>query len=133
VFSQHYTYENPDDEYLVYPYEASIFYDGKNLHDVQHDSHYNEAKGKKAARDSRVPLRRPADRSPYTPRAQRRNSAINETPMYVRPFLEDPIFLQPDDGELSQIHHMAPTPHDESIMHHSVVHDIQGDPSLEHH
>ena len=26
---------------------------------------------------------------------------INETPMYVRPFLEDPIFLQPDDFEVA--------------------------------
>lgn len=25
----------------------------------------------------------------------------NETPMYVRPYLEDPIFLQPDDDEVA--------------------------------
>lgn len=24
----------------------------------------------------------------------------NETPMYVRPYLEDPVWLQPDDAEL---------------------------------
>jgi len=24
--------------------------------------------------------------------------------MYVRPYLEDPIFLQPDDGEVSLLH-----------------------------
>ena len=29
---------------------------------------------------------------------------INETPMYVRPYLEDPIFLQPDDGEVALLH-----------------------------
>ena len=51
----------------------------------------------------------------------------NETPMYVRPYLEDPVFLQPDDGEVA-------------LMHPDLVqgqkpkakqHDLQGDPSLE--
>ena len=29
---------------------------------------------------------------------------VNETPMYVRPYLEDPIFLQPDDREVAMLH-----------------------------
>ena len=28
----------------------------------------------------------------------------NETPMYVRPYLEDPVFLQPDDDEIELLH-----------------------------
>ena len=52
-----------------------------------------------------MPFRREADRSPYDPRSTRRNAVFdNETPMYVRPYLEDPIFLQPDDGEVSLLH-----------------------------
>lgn len=35
---------------------------------------------------------------------QRNNSMENETPMYVRPYLEDPVFLQPDDDEIELLH-----------------------------
>ena len=52
-----------------------------------------------------MPFRRPADASPYKPRASRHNEAVaNETPMYVRPYLEDPVFLQPDDDEVALLH-----------------------------
>ena len=46
---------------------------------------------------------------------------LNETPMYVRPFLEDPIFLQPDDGEVALLH---PKAAHEGEKHHEVEHDI---------
>jgi len=29
----------------------------------------------------------------------------NETPMYVRPYLEDPVWLQPDDDEMEMLYH----------------------------
>lgn len=50
--------------------------------------------------------------------------------MYVRPYLEDPIFLQPDDGEVSLLHPdlAHPTEHHAG---HDQHHDLQGDPSLE--
>lgn len=63
--------------------------------------------------------------------------------MYVRPFLEDPIFLQPDDDEISRLHphedvhgdhddeyhHDAETKDDQK--HHTPLHDLEGDPDLE--
>jgi len=44
-----------------------------------------------------VPLRR----EPTTDKPYKARSARNETPMYVRPYLEDPIWLQPDDSEMA--------------------------------
>jgi len=54
----------------------------------------------------------------------------NETPMYVRPYLEDPIFLQPDDGEVSLLNPELTHP---KVMEHAEekYHDLQGDPDLE--
>lgn len=50
--------------------------------------------------------------------------------MYVRPYLEDPIFLQPDDGEVSLLHPELTHP---KIMDHKEhqEHDLIGDPDLE--
>ena len=66
-------------------------------------------------------------------------AASNETPMYVRPYLEDPVFLQPDDGEVELLHpkiaseedakHTAAAA-DEKAEHH-LLHDLPGDPDLE--
>ena len=53
----------------------------------------------------------------------------NETPMYVRPFLEDPVWLQPDDDEMQQLH-----PGKAAAKHgkrHHYLHDLHGDPDLE--
>ena len=87
-------------------------------------------KDKKSQEHHGVPFRREADRSPYHPRSTRHNAILdNETPMYVRPYLEDPIFLQPDDGEVSLLHPdlAHPADHHKEDQHH----DLQGDPSLE--
>lgn len=54
-----------------------------------------------------APFTRKEHTSEYKPRSSRHNGIdymINETPMYVRPYLEDPIFLQPDDGEVALLH-----------------------------
>ena len=53
---------------------------------------------------------------------------VNETPMYVRPYLEDPIFLQPDDGEVSLLHPELTHP---KVPAAKGQHDLQGDPDLE--
>lgn len=92
--------------------------DGLAYHDVEEsddDDFFNAAvakdakkskptvlkKQKKQDKQYGAPLRRPEDRSPYVPRSHRQN----ETPMYTRPFLEDPIYLQPDDYEVEMLHH----------------------------
>ena len=61
--------------------------------------------------------------------------------MYVRPYLEDPIFLQPDDEEFTQLHphaddHHLGTDHhavvdDKQKHHEKKLHDLPGDPDLE--
>lgn len=152
-----------DEDFPVYPYEASIFYDAANNYDIYYDPHYqspfeqydldkmmtereeqyfaNAVKKEKTSKKKQqqepkkehygVPFRREADKSPYEPRSTRRNAIFdNETPMYVRPYLEDPIFLQPDDGEVSLLHPdlAHPTEHQAG---HDKQHDLQGDPSLE--
>ena len=48
--------------------------------------------------------------------------------MYVRPYLEDPIFLQPDDGEVSLLHPELTHP---KVTAAKGQHDLQGDPDLE--
>ena len=50
--------------------------------------------------------------------------------MYVRPYLEDPVFLQPDDGEVSLLHPELSHP---KVMDHEGKshHDLIGDPDLE--
>ena len=53
----------------------------------------------------------------------------NETPMYTRPYLEDPIFLQPDDGEVSLLHPDLSHTDDDHKMDES--HDLVGDPDLD--
>lgn len=76
-----------------------------------------------------VPFRREAERNPYPARSTRHNAVFdNETPMYVRPYLEDPIFLQPDDGEVSLLHPEVTHP---KVMDHHQKHDLQGDADLE--
>ena len=53
--------------------------------------------------------------------------------MYVRPYLEDPIFLQPDDDEVSRLHALTdPEAAKKSEQKpHVEVHDLPGDPDLE--
>jgi len=50
--------------------------------------------------------------------------------MYVRPYLEDPIFLQPDDEESELLHPHYDEEHhaDKDAKKH---HDLPGDPDLE--
>ena len=72
-----------------------------------------------------------------------RNDMDNETPMYVRPYLEDPIFLQPDDDEVALLHphvddhhvgtdhHETATVDDKQKHHEKRLHDLPGDPDLE--
>ncbi len=58
----------------------------------------------------------------------------NETPMYVRPYLEDPIFLQPDDDEVAMLHpHVEETATVDDKQKHleKKLHDLPGDPDLE--
>ena len=79
-----------------------------------------------------MPFRREKDESPFPPRSSRHNSILNnETPMYVRPYLEDPIFLQPDDGEVSLLHPELANPKAAKKEHDGYQHDLQGDPDLE--
>lgn len=73
------------------------------------------------------------------------NGIDNETPMYVRPFLEDPVFLQPDDEEIELLHpDIAQEAEDElaemghvlldsehHVVAHAALHDLPGDPDLE--
>ena len=71
------------------------------------------------------------------------HSVGNETPMYVRPFLEDPVFLQPDDDEIELLHpHYAQRTQkkegghsvmdsEHQIVEHAALHDLPGDPDLE--
>ena len=146
--------DSEGDEYPVYPYEGEIHYDASKGYGSYYDPYYDElshfeshydhedyankaatpaAKKKlsKAKKEHKgVPLRRKADRSPYVPRASRKNGVTdNETPMYVRPYLEDPIFLQPDDEETEMLHP------DYAEEHHTATgkqhHDLPGDPDLE--
>jgi len=52
--------------------------------------------------------------------------------MYVRPYLEDPLFLQPDDGEVSLLH--PELTHPKVMEHgqeHEFHHDLLSDPDLE--
>ena len=126
--------ESSDDEYPVYPYEASIFYDVANGYDIYYDPLYEspfdtEVYDEKyldssphhyytQEEDSAVPYAR-RDHG-YAPRSHRRNDMENETPMYVRPYLEDPIFLQPDDYEVEMLHHS-----DESTKHSTSDHHVE--------
>ena len=53
--------------------------------------------------------------------------------MYVRPYLEDPLFLQPDDGEVSLLHPDLSKAHEKAAEHHQVSHhDLITDPDLEY-
>ena len=78
-----------------------------------------------------VPLRRDTSENPFHPRSER-----NETPMYVRPYLEDPVWLEPDDHEIELLHELedsemlAGVSHQYSQHHHN-IHDLPGDPDLE--
>ncbi len=54
--------------------------------------------------------------------------------MYVRPYLEDPIFLQPDDREVAQLHPQVEDPatvDDKQKQPKKKLHDLPGDPDLE--
>lgn len=75
----------------------------------------------------------------------KRNELINnETPMYVRPYLEDPVWLQPDDDEMEMLYDQelakqAKLKDDEKTLpqkppkhwEHHYLHDLPGDPDLE--
>ena len=57
--------------------------------------------------------------------------------MYVRPYLEDPVWLQPDDHEMELLHglqdpQLSKGATDQySQQHHQYEHDLPGDPDLE--
>ena len=50
--------------------------------------------------------------------------------MYVRPYLEDPIFLQPDDGEVSLLHPDLSKEISEKTKPYVSHHDLITDPDL---
>ena len=50
--------------------------------------------------------------------------------MYVRPYLEDPIFLQPDDGEVSLLHPDLSKEISEKTKPYVSHHDLIMDPDL---
>ena len=50
--------------------------------------------------------------------------------MYVRPYLEDPIFLQPDDGEVSLLHPDLSKAVSEKTKPYVSHHDLITDPDL---
>lgn len=114
-YDRHYPdYEDSsDDEYPVYPYQASIFYDVAKGYDIYYDPLYESPFDTEVYDQTYLdgPHRYQEDDrythhrdQTYAPRSHRRNDMGNETPMYVRPFLEDPIFLQPDDDEVELLH-----------------------------
>lgn len=131
------------DPYYEPAYDTShydrMFLDG----DDHEDDYYYEpnaapptkTKQQPVAQEPYVPFRRSRHTEPYKPR-QRRNDmslnemTVNETPMYVRPYLEDPIFLQPDDDEVSMLHHLE-AHHADEHYHETHHHDLPGDPDLE--
>ena len=113
-------YFSDEDDYPVYPHEASIYYDARNNYDIYYDPYYEDEYDDDHYDDMYLdddaehyysevfpeehltyghsyedePFVREEHRRPR----QRRNQIMeNETPMYVRPYLEDPLFLQPDD------------------------------------
>ena len=51
--------------------------------------------------------------------------------MYVRPYLEDPLFLQPDDGEISLIHPDLAKASSKAKAPPASHHDLISDPDLE--
>ena len=51
--------------------------------------------------------------------------------MYVRPYLEDPIFLQPDDEEAELLHPHYADEHHTAKVTDKPLHDLPGDPDLE--
>ena len=59
-----------------------------------------EVKPKKVTETPKVPVKT----APKPEKKEAEKKKINETPMYVRPYLEDPIFLQPDDSEVAMLH-----------------------------
>ena len=142
------------DELPLYPYTASIHYDGQDFFSTPHYDGYDElahfaydnesimnAKSKGTKKGSKKSSHQPHEGAPFTrkehsgeykPRSSRHNGIdymINETPMYVRPYLEDPIFLQPDDGEVALLHPKLAQA-DKSTKK-AAQHDLQGDPTLE--
>lgn len=50
--------------------------------------------------------------------------------MYVRPYIEDPVWLQPDDEEMQQLYGSETKKGDKRITPHA-HHDLPGDPDLE--
>jgi len=45
------------------------------------------------------------DPVPFGGKPPHSRKSQNETPMYVRPYLEDPVWLQPDDDEMEMLYH----------------------------
>ena len=90
-------------------------------HDHQVDSELHGVK-KQDAKATTAPKTAPA--------AATKTPAVNETPMYVRPYLEDPIFLQPDDDEVSLLH--PDLAHADDHHDYDESHDLVGDPDLEY-
>ena len=87
------------DEYPVYPNEAHIFMDVKNGFDIYYDPHYEPAHD--YSHYDRMYL---GEDFRSSGEAWDDGFRSNETPMYVRPYLEDPVWLEPDDDEIALLH-----------------------------
>ena len=100
----------------MYPNEAHIFMDVKNGYDIYYDPHYEPAHDYSHY-----------DRM-YLGEHYAHDYRANETPMYVRPYLEDPIWLEPDDDEIALLHNKKTSSKHKD---HHYFHDLPGDPDLE--
>lgn len=103
-----------ENDYPLYPHKGSILWDvGKgydiyydpqyeSIYDLPHDRYTAEHRHFRTAYDLEHELRdRRAEAAPARKAKKSRQrsnaAAFNETPMYVRPYLEDPVFLEPDE------------------------------------
>ena len=106
-------------------------------HYFEHEPPYHKRKTRKDP--DHAPMTRSGNANPQPPRMAKRK---NETPMYVRPYLEDPVWLQPDDDEMEMLYDQElakQTKSDKKTLpekppkhwEHHYLHDLPGDPDLE--
>ena len=101
-------YYDSVDDFPVYPIKNEIYADVAKGFDLVYDPDYNSPLETEDSLLGRNFLILEADgyfnSHESMNNMQRNNSMENETPMYVRPYLEDPVFLQPDDDEIELLH-----------------------------
>ena len=107
---------------------------------MEHEAPYHKRKVRKDPEN--VPKRRMGKPSPQS--STKNELFNNETPMYVRPYVEDPVWLQPDDDEMELLYDQAlakqekAKPEEKTLPEkppthwdHHYLHDLPGDPDLE--